>query len=58
VNEANRVASKCYEAATKLTEYHMREAKRMEDEFEKRYGDNWRKFATLNYKDWVVSHER
>jgi hypothetical protein len=53
VEEANKVKAECFVAATTLTAHAIAEAKRMEERFLRRYGEDYQKYATLKYEEWV-----
>jgi len=58
VEEANKVKAECFVAASTLTAHAIAEAKAMEARFTKRFGDDWSKYATLRYEEWINCNKR
>ncbi len=58
VEEANKVKAECFVAATTLTAHAMAEAKQMQERFLRRFGEDYSKYATLKYEEWVNGNRR
>lgn len=58
VEEANKVKAECFVAASTLTAHAIAEAKQMEARFMRRYGEDYKQYATLKYEEWVHGNRR
>ena len=50
--------AECFVAATTLTVHAIAEAKQMEERFMRRFGEDYKTYATLKYDEWVNCNKR